>query len=97
MPPPCRNTLKSLRERGLDCFGSIALTPHPRTLPHRRHPLIKSLKEKFAANAEDASAQEAAKLLYETALLESGFVPEDPKVRPAGNCGRNSKSAGHEL
>jgi heat shock protein beta len=33
----------------------------------------------FALSLQDESAKEAAKLIFETALLESGFVLEDPK------------------
>ncbi|KAG0589015.1 hypothetical protein M758_2G239300 [Ceratodon purpureus] len=43
------------------------------------HPIIKDLKEKVALSSEDDSAKQAAKLVFETALLESGFVLEDPK------------------
>jgi heat shock protein beta len=33
----------------------------------------------FALSLQDESVKEAAKLIFETALLESGFVLEDPK------------------
>ncbi|KAG6551890.1 hypothetical protein Mapa_006506 [Marchantia paleacea] len=45
-----------------------------------RHPIIKELREKVAQNSEDEAAKQSAKLVYETALLESGFMLEDPKV-----------------
>ncbi|CAM6069587.1 unnamed protein product [Sphagnum tenellum] len=44
-----------------------------------RHPIIKELREKVALSAEDEGAKEVAKLVYETALVESGFILEDPK------------------
>lgn len=44
-----------------------------------KHPIIKDLQEKVALSSEDDSAKQAAKLVFETALLESGFVLEDPK------------------
>ncbi|XP_024394863.1 endoplasmin homolog [Physcomitrium patens] len=44
-----------------------------------KHPIIKDLKEKISLSSEDDSAKQAAKLVFETALLESGFVLEDPK------------------
>ena len=44
-----------------------------------RHPLIKGLKDKVTADPESASAKKVASLLWETALLESGFAVEDPK------------------
>jgi HSP90 family molecular chaperone len=40
-----------------------------------RHPLIKSLSEKVAADAADS--KETAMVLFETALLESGFELDD--------------------
>jgi heat shock protein beta len=44
-----------------------------------KHPIIKDLQQKVALSSEDESAKQAAKLVYETALLESGFILEDPK------------------
>lgn len=38
-----------------------------------RHPLIKQVKAKFEAEPENTSNAALAKILYETALLESGF------------------------
>ncbi|KAF8060354.1 HSP90B1 [Scenedesmus sp. PABB004] len=43
------------------------------------HPLIAGLKDKVVADPDDDAAKAAAVLLYETALLESGFEPDDPK------------------
>ncbi|GAQ88298.1 heat shock protein 90 [Klebsormidium nitens] len=43
------------------------------------HPLIRELKAKVAADPEDESAKDSAKLIYETALLESGFALDKPK------------------
>jgi HSP90 family molecular chaperone len=42
-----------------------------------RHPLIVSLLEKVNEDEEDASAVETARLLFETALLESGYPMQD--------------------
>eukprot|EP00850_Spirogloea_muscicola_P012274 SM000078S22133 [mRNA] locus=s78:558203:564628:- [translate_table: standard] len=44
-----------------------------------RHPIIKELKVLAENNENDPAALEAARLLYETALLESGFVLDNPK------------------
>eukprot|EP00798_Chlamydomonas_sp_ICE-L_P027680 gene27680-7322_t len=44
-----------------------------------RHAMMKAMKAKFDANPDDESTQEVARVLYETALLESGFTPSDPK------------------
>lgn len=45
------------------------------------HPLIVGLRDKVTDDKEDESAKAMAALLYETALLESGFELDDPKVR----------------
>lgn len=44
-----------------------------------RHPIIKELRDRVALDSEDGIAQQTAKLIYQTALLESGFILEDPK------------------
>ena len=42
-----------------------------------RHPLIVGLLEKVQVDEEDESAKDTAKLLFETALLESGYPMQD--------------------
>lgn len=44
-----------------------------------RHPIIKELKERVASDPEDESVKETAQLMYQTALMESGFMLQDPK------------------
>jgi Hsp90 protein len=46
-----------------------------------RHPLIAALKEKAVADPEgnDADAKDTAMLIYDAALLNSGFSIDDPK------------------
>ncbi|XP_022962621.1 endoplasmin homolog [Cucurbita moschata] len=44
-----------------------------------RHPIIKDLRERIVKDSEDEGAKHAAKLMYQTALLESGFILSDPK------------------
>jgi len=44
-----------------------------------RHPLIRALKDKVAEDEESEQAKSIARVLFETALLESGFVPDDTK------------------
>eukprot|EP00878_Enallax_costatus_P000207 GHUV01000266.1.p1 GENE.GHUV01000266.1~~GHUV01000266.1.p1 ORF type:complete len:827 (+),score=175.61 GHUV01000266.1:179-2659(+) len=43
------------------------------------HPLIVGLKDKVTNDKQDETAKATAALLYETALLESGFELDDPK------------------
>ncbi|XP_074263965.1 endoplasmin homolog [Silene latifolia] len=44
-----------------------------------RHPIIKELRERVTTDPEDESVKQTAKLMYQTALFESGFLLDDPK------------------
>lgn len=44
-----------------------------------KHPMIASLKDKIEADESDQAALEVSKLLYQTALLESGFDLDEPR------------------
>ncbi|KAH7287414.1 hypothetical protein KP509_32G055000 [Ceratopteris richardii] len=44
-----------------------------------RHPIIKELRDRVSQDSEDKITQQTAKLIYQTALLESGFILDDPK------------------
>ncbi|KAK3231847.1 hypothetical protein Dsin_003728 [Dipteronia sinensis] len=44
-----------------------------------RHPIIKELRERVVKDAEDESVKQTAQLIYQTALMESGFIHSDPK------------------
>lgn len=44
-----------------------------------RHPIIKELRELVVKDPEDESVKETAQLMYQTALMESGFMLTDPK------------------
>ncbi|KAK1388544.1 endoplasmin-like [Heracleum sosnowskyi] len=44
-----------------------------------RHPIIKELQERVVKDPEDTTVKQTAELMYQTALMESGFVLSDPK------------------
>ncbi|KAA8537510.1 hypothetical protein F0562_027118 [Nyssa sinensis] len=44
-----------------------------------RHPIIKELRERVVKDPEDESVKQTAHLMYQTALMESGFMLSDPK------------------
>ncbi|CAM0908753.1 unnamed protein product [Alopecurus aequalis] len=44
-----------------------------------RHPIIKELRDKVAQDSEDVGLKQTARLVYQTALMESGFNLPDPK------------------
>lgn len=44
-----------------------------------RHPIIKELRERVVKDPEDAIVKTTAQLMYQTALMESGFMLSDPK------------------
>ncbi|OVA19636.1 Heat shock protein Hsp90 family [Macleaya cordata] len=44
-----------------------------------RHPIIKELQERIVKDPEDESIKQTARLMYQTALMESGFMLSDPK------------------
>ncbi|GMH03277.1 hypothetical protein Nepgr_005116 [Nepenthes gracilis] len=44
-----------------------------------RHPIIKEFLERVVKDPEDESVKQTAVLMYQTALMESGFMLDDPK------------------
>jgi heat shock protein beta len=44
-----------------------------------RHPIIKELRERVVRDPDDAGIKQAAQLVYQTALMESGFMLTDPQ------------------
>uniref|UniRef100_A0A5B7B0R7 Endoplasmin-like protein n=1 Tax=Davidia involucrata TaxID=16924 RepID=A0A5B7B0R7_DAVIN len=44
-----------------------------------RHPIIKELRERVVKDPEDESVKQTGQLMYQTALMESGFILSDPK------------------
>ena len=55
-----------------------ARPPFPPPVP-LRHPMIKSIKDRVDLDPKDPTALSVARLLFDSALLESGFSPSDPK------------------
>jgi len=49
-----------------------------------RHPIIKELRERVTQNPEDENIKQTARLIYQTALMESGFLLNDPKEFASG-------------
>merc|ERR1712115_192056 len=44
-----------------------------------RHPIITALKAKVEEDTDDASLKDISTLLYDTALLQNGFLMEEPQ------------------
>ncbi|XP_058098895.1 endoplasmin homolog [Magnolia sinica] len=44
-----------------------------------RHPIIKELRERVVKDPQEESVKQTAHLIYQTALMESGFMLPDPK------------------
>ncbi|KAG6509139.1 endoplasmin homolog [Zingiber officinale] len=44
-----------------------------------RHPIIKELRDRVAQDSKDEGLKHTARLVYQTALMESGFILNDPK------------------
>nr|ALN96986.1 HSP90-like protein [Populus tomentosa] len=44
-----------------------------------RHPIIKELRERVVKDPEDDSVKRTAQVMYQAALMESGFMLNDPK------------------
>ncbi|CAL9774085.1 unnamed protein product [Musa acuminata subsp. burmannicoides] len=44
-----------------------------------RHPIIKELRDRVAQDSKDEGLKHTSRLIYQTALMESGFILNDPK------------------
>merc|ERR1712025_1192107 len=54
-------------------------TPKKTLEINARHPIIVALKAKVEADKEDVAIKDIATLLYDTALLQNGFLMEEPQ------------------
>ncbi|GBF98644.1 endoplasmin, partial [Raphidocelis subcapitata] len=76
------NMERIMRAQALGDGAAAAAARAQRALEiNPRHPLIKALLARVESDADDATAAESAALLFETALLESGYALDDPKAR----------------
>merc|ERR1712098_391755 len=70
--------MKAQALRDTSTMGYMAAKKHLEINPD--HPIINTLKDKSDADKNDKSVKDLCMLLFETALLSSGFSLEDPAV-----------------
>lgn len=68
--------MKAQALRDSSTMGYMAAKKHLEVNPD--HSIIKALKDKVAADKNDKAVKDLVLLMYETALLASGFSLEDP-------------------
>ena len=74
------NMERIMKAQALSDDGRMAYMRGRKTLEiNPSHPIIKALKEKSEDDAGDEDTKRTALIMYETALLESGFMFEEPK------------------
>uniref|UniRef100_A0A7S0IGC9 Histidine kinase/HSP90-like ATPase domain-containing protein n=1 Tax=Micromonas pusilla TaxID=38833 RepID=A0A7S0IGC9_MICPS len=74
------NMERIMKAQALSDDGRMAYMRGRKTLEiNPGHPIIKALKEKSEDDAADEDNKRTALIMYETALLESGFMFEEPK------------------
>ena len=70
--------MKAQALRDTSTMGYMAAKKHLEINPD--HPIIKNLKDKADADKNDKSVKDLVMLLFETSLLSSGFILEDPQI-----------------
>ncbi|XP_015599947.1 heat shock protein 83 [Cephus cinctus] len=70
--------MKAQALRDTSTMGYMAAKKHLEINPD--HPIIETLRQKVEADKHDKSVKDLVMLLFETALLSSGFALEDPQV-----------------
>jgi heat shock protein beta len=74
------NMERIMKAQALSDDGRMAYMRGRKTLEiNPGHPIIKTLKEKSEDDADDEDTKRTALIMYEMALLESGFMFEEPK------------------
>jgi len=74
------NMERIMKAQALSDDGRMAYMRGRKTLEiNPGHPIIKALKEKSEDDAGNEDTKRTALIMYETALLESGFMFEEPK------------------
>ena len=68
--------MKAQALRDTSTMGYMAAKKHFEINPD--HPIVKTLKVKCDADKNDKAVKDLCMLLFETALLSSGFTLEDP-------------------
>ncbi|KAI4485772.1 hypothetical protein M0804_006261 [Polistes exclamans] len=70
--------MKAQALRDASTMGYMAAKKHLEINPD--HPIMENLRQKIEVDKSDKSVKDLVKLLFETALLSSGFALEDPQV-----------------
>ncbi|KAK0090699.1 hypothetical protein PV325_008036 [Microctonus aethiopoides] len=73
--------MKAQALRDASTMGYMAAKKHLEINPD--HPVIETLRQKADADKNDKSVKDLVVLLFETALLSSGFTLDDPQVHAA--------------
>lgn len=73
--------MKAQALRDTSTMGYMAAKKHLEINPD--HPIMNTLREKAEADKNDKAVKDLVMLLFETALLSSGFALEDPQVHAA--------------